>query len=112
MTNADKYKTREERIEAFKAFCKSHPSCRVCPHFREEDVYSCKQRWLDVEIDGTLEEEIAALIDRIKYKITQSNIFLKNGFDQYVAGERKAFNSVLVMLEKIMEKQKLKKDEF
>lgn len=106
MTNADKYKTKEERIEAFEAFCKSHLSCRACPHFREEDEFSCKQRWLGVEIDGTLKEEIAVLIYKIKNQITHNNVFLKNVFDQYTAGENKALISVLEMLEKIMESTK------
>lgn len=104
MTNADKYQTKEERIKAFSAFCNTLPTCRVCPHFREEDEFmECKQRWLGVEIDATLKEEIAVVIFKIKNQITSNNVFLKNVFDQYTAGENKALNSVLVLLEKIME---------
>ena len=51
MTNEEKYKTPEERIEAFDRFCDAESSCDNCP-LRKELAISrsrCAVRWLALE---------------------------------------------------------------
>ena len=58
MTNAEKFKTAEERHKAFRAFCESHTSCAVCilQHIVTDKYIDCHFRWLDLE-EGTDEDD-------------------------------------------------------
>lgn len=47
MTNAEKYKTAEDRRRAYHDFCYTHRDCADCPAYREDS--SCVNAWLDRE---------------------------------------------------------------
>lgn len=49
MTNKEKYKTTEERDEAFHRFCKSMKDCNICPIGME--LYRCAFAWLSLEAE-------------------------------------------------------------
>lgn len=49
MTNKEKYKTPEERAEAFRRFCKSMKDCNICPIGMEPD--RCTFAWLSLEAE-------------------------------------------------------------
>lgn len=55
MTNAQKYKTPEERIEAFAAFCEKQQSCEKCIKIsticRRYNGPECVFRWLELEAE-------------------------------------------------------------
>jgi Lar family restriction alleviation protein len=54
MTNAEKFKTAEERTEAFDEFCDNN-ECTRCPLFdTEEDRVLCAFSWLDLEYNEEL----------------------------------------------------------
>lgn len=53
MTNAEKFKTAEERQKAFMKFC-SNKSCSKCHIWREfKQITNCKFIWLDIEYEET-----------------------------------------------------------
>ncbi len=56
MTNAEKYRTEEERDDAFANFCDQNSgienasaSCATCPCFDDGDITTCFNRWLRLE---------------------------------------------------------------
>lgn len=52
MTNAEKYTTAKERIQAFTKFCDAH-NCSTCPLDTAGD---CKYHWLELEASLTAKE--------------------------------------------------------
>lgn len=50
MTNEEKYKTSEERINAFDAFCGQYSTCRDC-HIQGDRVVECVLNWLALEAE-------------------------------------------------------------
>lgn len=54
MTNKEKYKTPEERQQAFHKMCESHKACVTCPALNkkwDDDRVICAFTWLDLEAD-------------------------------------------------------------
>ena len=52
MTNAQKYKTVDERVDAFAAFCEKQQTCEKCLTIsRRCPGPECAFRWLDLEAD-------------------------------------------------------------
>lgn len=52
MTNEQKYKTPEERAEAFGEFCESRECNKCeCSKYGEEDISLCKFRWLTLKAE-------------------------------------------------------------
>ena len=49
MTNGEKYKTAEERINGFRQLCKTHMGCTGCPLAPERHMWECAFLWLDLE---------------------------------------------------------------
>lgn len=56
MTNAEKYKTAEERMKAYASFCKNHRNCENYPAHTESVYPLCAFRWL--ELDAEKEEPL------------------------------------------------------
>lgn len=50
MTNEEKYKTVEERVKAYTAFCRLHRTCRSC-QFGKDNEPSCNFLWLALEAE-------------------------------------------------------------
>lgn len=57
MTNGEKYKTAEERIEAHGEFCKRAMKGRVCEARDEKDCGKCAFAWLELEAEEEKPEE-------------------------------------------------------
>ena len=51
MTNAEKYKTAEERIKAYASFCDNRRNCECCPAHTENAYPLCIFRWLELDAD-------------------------------------------------------------
>lgn len=49
MTNAEKFKTVEERQSKFNEFCKQYKRCHYCPLWHPARLGICRFKWLDLE---------------------------------------------------------------
>lgn len=49
MTNSEKYKTVDERANAFSEFCDSQKDCGECPIFGMASFNRCPFKWLELE---------------------------------------------------------------
>ena len=58
MTNGERYKTAEERKEAFDIFCEKQGKCPRCKFNDNKGVVSCCLHWLDDEYKEDLPFEI------------------------------------------------------
>lgn len=105
MTNEEKYKTPEERDEAFHRFCKSVNYCRICP-FGKVPILRCTFAWLALEAEeekplacpfcgGEAESEFVPLLEngyyRVHCKICRSSTrSCRTEYDAIAAWNRRA----------------------
>lgn len=66
MTNQEKYKTAEEREEAFLKFCNKN-CCQHCP-LNDNDDDDCRYRWLELEAPMTTETVVNILAKYNKWR--------------------------------------------
>lgn len=57
MTNAERFKTANERWAAFDAFCRRFSRCCECPACKSSNVTHCTFDWLELEAE---EEQMTA----------------------------------------------------
>lgn len=69
MTNAEKYKTPEDRERAFERFCGGHDCCSLCPLNKLGGIVhkSCRFPWLDLEDALSAREVVDILANRNPY---------------------------------------------
>lgn len=52
MTNGEKYKTPEERQQAFQEMCSSYKNCATCPVLHKQgSILLCAFEWIDMKAD-------------------------------------------------------------
>ena len=51
MTNAEKYKTAEERMKAYAALCENHRDCENCPAHTGSAYPQCAFHWLELDAE-------------------------------------------------------------
>ena len=86
MTNAEKYRTPEERYDAFDKFCGSHIDCTKCQFCkntinsnRTQGARNCKFSWLAVESEEEEKSDEVVVTNEQKYKTPEerANAFKK-----------------------------------
>ena len=61
MTNGEKYKTAEERTEAFKEYCSGLTGCGSCKHKNPNAPHACAFLWLNANTEPSIAEIIAEM---------------------------------------------------